>query len=240
GVSIATMQMGLVSRHLRKATVEIDRVPRVPVPQESGTKETWNTLFETVGWDLTLSISDSDVAEPPDQVFNPQLAREAMLARREKTDLNREWHYHILAVRRIKIAHTVPKEEEENGERGHMYDDAREGLMVAADYRIPDQELWGLLRGKTLGTTAEYLRSAVHEPGHAMGLQHNDSDNGFMAPSDTIAGKAGNTPDTAFPHNVMWAFAPDDTHRLRHWPDPLVRPAGVKSPLSDDAPVSAC
>jgi hypothetical protein len=165
GVSIGTMQMGLVSRHLRKATVEIDRVAGVPVPQDSGTKETWNTLFETVGWDPTLSISDSDVAEPPGQMFNPAQAHDVMRARREKTDLNREWHYHVLAVRRIKLAHSLlglsPQEQEQetqNGERGHMYDQGgdlpREGLMVASDYLIPDKEMWGLLRGKRLGTTA--------------------------------------------------------------------------------------
>ena len=52
--------------------------------------------------------------------------------------------------------------------------------MIASHGLIPDTNDWGLVRGKNLGETVVYFRTAVHEIGHAMGLQHNKDDNGFM------------------------------------------------------------
>jgi hypothetical protein len=44
-----------------------------------------------------------------------------------------------------------------------------------------------------------------------------------MNPTDSVA--ATGTADLPFPLNVLWSFAPDDQHRLRHWPDVMVRSA---------------
>jgi hypothetical protein len=59
-----------------------------------------------------------------------------------------------------------------------------------------------------LGDAPAYFRITVHELGHAMGLRHNDFDNGFMNPTDAVAASA--TPDAPFPQNMPWRFAPDD------------------------------
>lgn len=67
----------------------------------------------------------------------------------------------------------------------------------------------------------------VHEIGHAMGLGHKLSGTSFMRPTDGIADSA--TPDMPFPGNIAWSFAPEDEHRLRHWPDIIVRPGGAAS-----------
>jgi hypothetical protein len=97
--------------------------------------------------------------------------------------------------------------------------------MIAARWKIPDTPKWGELRGMLLGTTSAYFRTAVHEFGHALGLVHNDFDNGFMNPTDAVA--ASGTASLPFPQNVLWRFAVGDEYRLRHWPDLLVRPASV-------------
>src|SRR4030095_10758684 len=130
---------------------------------------------------------------------------------------------------------------EANGELGHMYDDTagtdgrpREGLMVASQWQIPDKEEWGDLRGKRTGETVLYFRTAVHELGHAMNLWHNKFDNGIMNPTDVIAASSVKPGSARFPYNMLWAFAPDDVHRLRHWPDIMVRPGGT-APTNDDA-----
>ena len=46
----------------------------------------------------------------------------------------------------------------------------------------------GRAQGKRFGTVAPaYLRAAVHEPGHAMGLRHNTG-NSIMNTTEGIAG----------------------------------------------------
>src|SRR4029077_13261985 len=104
---------------------------------------------------------------------------------------------------------------EDNGVRGYMYHRAhptvRQGLMVASRYVFPDTPKWGELRGMALGATTAYFRTALHEFGHALGLSHNESDNGFMNPTDTVA--ASGTEDDPFPENVLWSYAPDDQNR---------------------------
>ena len=92
--------------------------------------------------------------------------------------------------------------------------DGRLGLIVL------DKPKWGLVRGKRGADTVTF-RAALHELGHAMGLRHNEVDNGLMNTSETIADNA--TTETPFPNNILWKFAADDEHRLRHWPDLVVR-----------------
>jgi len=249
GAVVGTMTMGLVSSYLRKATVEIDRVPASELPLDNGMGETWRTVFDKVGWDITVLPSDSDVAEPSGESWSGAEAHAAMLARRDRSDLDAEWRFHVLAVRRIDLVIKTPQttpEQLANGERGYMYDvDAtdtdnlpREGLMVASHWCIPNEKMWGSLQGQRAGMTVTYLRTAVHELGHAMGLSHFYGDNSIMCPTDTVAMHSLQTPDTPFPTNMTWSFGADDSQRLRHWPDMVVRPGGIKWPFGEGAPVT--
>ena len=155
-----------------------------------------------------------------------------MSARREKTDLDAEWRYHFLCVPQI------------NGNlRGHMYDEAaggsnnlpREGLYVASHWRVPLNPIWGSTQGKLSGETVIYFRTAVHEFGHALGLDHAGRGVTFMRTTEAIAG-AG-TSGRPFPDNIEWSFAPEDEHRLQHWSDMMVRPGGAQVLWSDTAPL---
>ncbi|MGH6630263.1 MAG: hypothetical protein ACREB3_11080, partial [Burkholderiales bacterium] len=146
-----------------------------------------------------------------------------MLARRDASNLDAEWRYHILAVRKL-----------DSTPRGIMYDAfatdsnnvPREGIGISSHWVIPNSPEWGLVKGLRVGTASKpFFRTAVHEIGHAMGLFHNTVDNGFMNTTDVIA--ASGTPATPFPNNIKWSHASDDQARLRHYPDPFVRPGGV-------------
>jgi hypothetical protein len=223
GVVVGRLTMGWVSEYLRKLTVEVDRVSASEPPLNNGTGVDWKSVFDGVGWDVTLEESDTDVAEPSGESWSDAEMHQALLALRDASDLDAEWRYHVLAVRRIDVT-----------PRGIMYDAGatdsnnvpREGVGIASHWIIPDEDLWGLVRGLRFGTAAApYFRTAVHELGHAHGLFHNTVDNGFMNTTDVIA--ASGTATIPFPNNIQWSFASDDQKRLRHYPDVFVRPGGT-------------
>ncbi len=221
-----------VSAYLRRATLEIDRVPLSESPESSGTGASWRTIFDEVGWDLTVIRSHDDVTEPSGEAWSPTEAHAMMRALRDRGNLDAEWRFHCLAVRRM---------DNSLSQTGWMYDERdatlREGFMVASHWMVPVEPLWGRAQGKRFGTVARaYFRTAVHELGHAMGLRHNTG-NSIMNTTEGIAALGLSTPETPFPDNIVLSFAADDRRRLQHWPDLVVRPG---TPLKDglSAPVS--
>ena len=212
--------MGWVSEYYRKATLEIDRVAQSESPQDNGSGTDWRDVFDDVGWDLNVVNSDNNISEPSGESWSNAEMHSAMLSQRDAADLDKEWRYHLLCVRGLDYT-----------SRGVMYDAGgtdsnnipREGAGIASHWEIPDTSKWGTVAGTRFGAAdAPYFRTAVHEIGHAMGLIHNTVDNGFMNTTGTIAESPG-----TFPANVRWSFAPDDINRLRHLPDPWVRPGMI-------------
>ena len=179
-----------------------------------------------------MLVSDDDVVGPANGIWRAADGHAAMAARRDRTDLNTEWRYHILAVPQIN-----------SNLRGHMYDGAaggpnilpREGLYVASHWRVPVNPIWGSTQGKLSGETVIHFRTAVHEFGHALGLDHVARGVTFMRTTDEIA--SAGTPDRPFPDNIEWSFAPEDEHRLHHWSDMMVRPGGASVLWSATAPL---
>ena len=223
GAVVGRLTMGWVSKYLRKASVEIDRVAASEAPLNNGAGIDWESVFDGIDWDVTVDESDTNVAEPSGDSWSEAEMHQALLARRDASDLDAEWRYHVLAVRMIDVT-----------PRGIMYDVGatdsnnvpREGVGIASHWVIPNEDPWGLVKGMRFGTAAApYYRTAVHELGHAQGLFHNTVDNGFMNTTDVIASSATTT--TPFPNNILWSFAPDDQKRLRHYPDVFVRPGGT-------------
>ena len=231
------MTLGWVSPKFRKATVEIDTVAASEVPRDNGAGIDWNTIFSRVGWELRLDVSDRNLAEPSGASWSNAELHAEMLARRDRIDLDREWRYHLICVKRLDAT-----------ERGIMYDAfggdsnniPREGAAISSHWNIPNSALWGQVKGMRFGeATAAYFRTAVHEVTHAMHIYHPISlaVNHIMQGTNVIAGNA--TPTHPFPTNIDWNHSSGDQRRLRHLPDPWVRPGGIPwgSPYSE-VPIS--
>jgi len=223
GAVVGRLKIGWLSKYYRRVLVEIDTVSGSEQPLDNGAGIGWQQVFETLGWNVAIKLSDTNVAEPSGAGWSDAEMHAAMLARRDPISLDTEWRYHILAVKQI-----------DSTPRGIMYDVGgtdsnnvpREGVGISTHWIIPDTPEWGLVRGQRFGAAkAPFFRTAVHELGHAMGLFHTTVDNGFMNTTDVIAASA--TTMNPFPTNIKWNYAEVNLKQLRHYPDVFVRPGGT-------------
>lgn len=242
GDGTGTLTMGWVSSYLRRAVIEIDKVKDSEWPLDNGAGVDWHSIFALAGWDVSVVQSNPNVPEPGDGSWSNAEIHAAMLDWRDSADLNSEWRYHLLCVRRL----------DEAG-RGIMYDclgydnngaDSnnlpREGAAVASHWEFWDGPFWGSCSGKRFGeATAPYFRTAVHEIGHAMCLCHPLASHSNHLMQDTLRIARNVKPPQQFPDNIQWRHAPEDQKLLRHMPDIGVRPGGIsfdRGPRRDPRP----
>jgi hypothetical protein len=243
GVVVGRFTMGWVSTYLRRITLEIGTVSglEVPLTDESGTRP-WKTIFDEAGYDITVNVGKRDIPEPNNPTgpgyWNNSQEHEAVLRYRFPTNLDREWKYYLLVVRRIQeIARGAMIDE------GRAYNGVpREGTCIASEWLVgtladgtPDTEVpWpkAVVGKKFVELHDAWYRTAVHEVGHFFNLAHPQNfENDVMTDTVTVvqAGAEGITPEP-FPENIKpetFRFTPSDVFLMQHRPDTHVRPGYV-------------
>jgi len=223
GTPIGKLSLGWIERPLRRATIEMDHTHDRKLPLKAG-KHKLQSIFAAADWDIVLDPQHDEVPAPKDGVWNDKLLHEQMLKWRTAAKFDSEWRYYVIVVERLWQRPTFAF--------GRMFDDGavdsnfvpREGLAIAGGSRFPEAAMYGSASGRLLEEVpTAFLRAVIHELGHAMGLSHNFSSREFMQGTDYIA----EDPRGRFPHNIVWSFSSEDLVRLKHLPDPWVRPGGV-------------
>ncbi|MBI4501419.1 MAG: hypothetical protein HY700_09690 [Gemmatimonadetes bacterium] len=214
-VAFGHLALHWVSRQLRRAILEIDKISSASFPTDNGEGVSWSSVFKAMGWDLRTIQSNKEIEDR--KSWSLAELHKQMLENRLADPPSEGWHYYLLCVGTI-----------EDYDRGVMWDgggsDSKKllrGAFVSTTWQIPPA--WGALGGKLYGSEKKpYFRSAVHEVGHAMGLLHGEPGSTFfMNTTDSIA---ENNPEQ-FPDNIKWSFAERDQRRLAHLPDIRVMPS---------------
>ena len=198
--------------------------PRPSRRSTTAPASTGASIFDAVGWDVTVDESDANVAEPSGESWSDaEMHADDARAPRLAPTSTREWRYHLLCVRRL-----------DSTERGIMYDAyggdsnniPREGAGISSHWMIPNADPWGAGQGHALrhraGAVLPHRRARDRARDGAV-PQHRRQ---RLHAHDAGHRRRRASPPVQFPDNIQWSYAPDDQKRLRHMPDIWVRPGG--------------
>ncbi|HEX9768879.1 MAG TPA: hypothetical protein VGA50_06855 [Kiloniellales bacterium] len=210
--------------------------------RHDGSWESFTGVFRRTGFDILLAVSETDILRA-EELSRDQLG-EYLKAYREFKPDGRSWRLWMLVASRLD---EIPGDTEEPW-FGIMFDKKvssaswRNGVAVFYDPLIlgknEEHPLVPGLEDKRLGDVdVAFLRTALHEAGHAFSLMH-PVDDFWVEAGRTIMNRTGDvkkeaTAEHPFPHNIEFAFDPQHALFLIHSPDPKVAPGWSRGYQSD-------
>jgi len=212
------------SPHYRGCAVEVDVMSRRAFPVSAataaGSAVSFASTFLTAGMDCQVNVDHSDVAED-DELTSIEL-QTALSTNRRPVAVPDAWRLWLFVG------------SAQGDLYGIMFDDAdpyREGSCGFYDSPLPgDAYVAASARGKKIGEVPDaFLRTLVHEAGHAFNLYHPKDDVHYVPIGTTIMNQTGDVMNEAnetdtYPGNVSFAFDEHNRTSLIHSPDPQVAP----------------
>lgn len=210
------------SNKYRGCAIEVDVMTGRTWPATAlhqGVNRTFRSVYATSGWDVSVRVDELDV---PDDASLTMAELATLLTTHRGAGGADPWRLWLLVG------------SAQGGLFGVMFDDdsvPREGAVGFADATLGNQTfIEPSARNQPLNAVpAAFLRTLVHEAGHALNLFHpkHDTHNPpigteIMNQTGDVMGFASST-DT-YPGNATFGFSEHDHDSLVHSPDPQVRP----------------
>lgn len=207
----------------RGCRIEVDAMVNRVFPASatigSGATATVRSVYATAGWDVTVVTDEINVPNDND-LTNAELA--TLMTGHRQTVPGEGWRLWLFVG------------SSQGGLFGIMFDDdtvPREGAAGFADVQLGnDAFIAASARGRPLDEVpAAFLRTLVHEAGHAFNLWHPKHDVHNPGIGIEIMNQTGDvmgfaTAANPYPNNAAFVFSDHDRTSLIHSPDPQVRP----------------
>lgn len=187
----------------------------------AGVAASFEEIYRTAGWDVQVTVNDLNI--PNDGLLTVAELQTLISTHRQAAANFTEWRLWMLAG-----------SADAQGNFGLMFDTddtPREGVVGYADARFGDQDfIMPSARGQALHDVPfAFLRTLVHEAGHAFNLFHPKHDVHVNPVGPTIMNQTGDVMGFAstanpYPCNASMTFDQHNRNSLIHAPDPQVRP----------------
>jgi hypothetical protein len=210
------------SNRYRGCAVEVDVMTGRSWPASAlnqGVVRTFQNVYASSGWDVSLRVDELNV---PNDTNLTMAELQTLLTTHRGSGAADPWRLWLLVG------------SAQGGLFGIMFDDdsvPREGAVGFADATLGNQSfIEPAARNQQLNNVpAAFLRTLIHEAGHALNLFHPKHDTHNPPIGTEIMNQTGDvmgfaSPTNQYPGNATFAFAPHDHDSLVHSPDPQVRP----------------
>jgi hypothetical protein len=223
GRRLYTVTATKTSNLYRGCRVEVDVMANRTWPASAvtagGVTSTFQNVYAAAGWHTPTTIDEVNV---PDDASLTNAELQTLLSTHRGAGTADEWRLWLLVGSAQGTLF------------GIMFDEdtvPREGAVGFADVRLSNQSIIEAgARNRPLDEVpAAFLRTLIHEAGHALNLFHPKHDIHVPPIGTEIMNQTGDvmgfaTATNTYPGNATFAFAVHDSTSLVHSPDPQVRP----------------
>lgn len=223
GGTVTNVTASKTSPMYRGCRIEVDAMVNRAFPASatigSGAAASVRSVYASAGWDVTVVTDEINVPEDA-ALTNAELA--TLMTGHRQAVAGDGWRLWLFVG------------SAQGGLFGIMFDDdtvPREGAAGFADVRLGnDSFIAAGARGRPLDEVpAAFLRTLVHEAGHAFNLWHPKHDVHNPGIGTEIMNQTGDvmgfaTSANPYPGNASFLFSDHDRTSLIHSPDPQVRP----------------
>jgi hypothetical protein len=207
----------------RGCVVEVDVMKNRKFPTSATTFDgaalSFASIYRTAGFDCAVTVDQQDIADDPELT---SIELQTALATNRRAANNEAWRLWLLVG------------SSQGSLFGLMFDDIEPFREGTAGFFDPEFDNAPFIaepaRNKKLGDVPEaFLRTLVHEAGHAFNLFHPKHDVHVVPIGTTIMNQTGDvmgfaTEANPYPNNVTFAFDEHCRMSLIHSPDPQVAP----------------